>query len=311
MPCFRPLKGYRAAVPGPSGKHPIVFTPRGAEIDRPVTLPCGQCIGCRLAKSREWALRCVHESKLYEQNCFITLTFNDANLPENGSLDHDHWQKFMKRLKSYCRRKFGNEVADGIRFYMCGEYGERLGRPHYHACLFNFDFPDKKYKRVNRVGDKIYTSEILDRCWNKADPGMCEIGDVTFESAAYVARYIMKKITGDDAVAYYGDKKPEYTNMSRRPGIGKGWFDKWKDDVFPSDFIIHQGERHKVPRFYGDLYELHGSDIPSLASRMTHIKGRRKRGAKKHKEDSTDRRLKDRETVQEARVKRLKRGLQE
>lgn len=321
MACFRPLKGYRAAQPGPSGKHPIVFSPRGGEYDRPVTLPCGQCIGCRLERSRQWALRCVHESKLWKDNCFITLTFNDAHLPADGSLDHEHWQLFMKRLKSRVRRKFGSEAADGIRFYMCGEYGPKLGRPHYHACLFNWDFPDKKYKRVNRVGDKIYTSEMLDETWGQADPGMCEIGAVSFDSAAYVARYIMKKVTGDEAETHYWfvdadgvvhDRKPEYTHMSRRPGIGKGWFDRWHGDVFPSDFIVHEGAKHRVPRYYDSLFEMQLQEQGlSRIRKLASLKGKRKRGAAKHKDDSTDRRLRDREIVQNARVTRLKRELEE
>lgn len=299
MPCFRPLKGYRSATPGPSGKHQIVFTPRGGEIDRPVELPCGQCTGCRLNRSREWAIRCVHEAKLYgDRNCFVTLTFNDTHFPPGGSLDHAHWQLFMKRLKSWTRRNQGADQANGIRFYMCGEYGPKLGRPHYHAVLFNFDFPDKKYKRVNREGDRIFTSEVLDKCWGQADPGMCEIGSVTFRSAAYVARYIMDKQTGEDAVAYYGDKKPEYTNMSRNPGIGFGWFQKFGRDAFPSDFLIHDGVRHGVPRYYTGLFEAGGNDT-------TAIKGKRKRGAKRHKADQTDRRLHDREIVKLAQIKRL------
>lgn len=307
MPCYRPLKGYRSAVPGPTGKHPIVFSPRGAEVDRPVLLPCGQCMGCRLNRSLQWALRCVHEAKLYENNCFVTLTYNDASLPENGSLVVAHHQAFMKKLKSYVRRRFGKDAAKGIRFYMCGEYGERLGRPHFHFCLFNWDFPDKKYKRVNALGDRIYTSDILDKIWGNADPGLCEIGSVTFRSAAYVARYITKKITGDDAVAYYGDKLPEYTEMSK--GIGYGWFVKWSKDVFPSDFIVHEGKRQRVPRYYSNLYELSAVHPRQLSTALTSIKGARKRGAAKHKEDTTDRRLKDREVVQLARAERLKREL--
>ena len=319
MPCFRPLKGYRAAQPGPSGKHPIVFVPRGGEVDRPVAVPCGQCVGCRLERSRQWALRCLHESKLYEENCFITLTFNDQHLPADWSLNHDHWVKFYKKLKSRVAYHVSDEKAEGIRFYMCGEYGTRYGRPHYHACLFNYDFPDKKYKRVNQVGDKIYTSELLDDVWGQADAGMCEIGSVSFESAAYVARYIMKKVTGDEADVYYTyvddygevhNRKPEYTNMSRRPGIGKGWYEKWSKDVFPADYIIHNGVKHRPPRYYEGLFEMTHQSPGTLANKMMHIKAKRKRGAARHKKDTTDRRLHDREIVQQARVTRLKREIQ-
>lgn len=289
----------------PAGKARVVFSNADADHHRPVTLPCGQCTGCRLDRSRDWAIRCVHESKLYEDNCFITLTFNDAHLPADGSLNHEHWQLFMKRLKSFCRRKYGSAVADGIRFYMCGEYGPKLGRPHYHACLFNFDFADKKYKRVNAVGDRIYSSDILDSVWGQADPGMCEVGSVTFKSAAYVARYIMDKKTGDDSVAHYGHLLPEYTKMSNRPGIGFGWFQKFKGDVFPSNEVIHEGISHPVPRYYATLAERSGMDVPSLVSRD---KRKSKLGGFYVGPDATDRRLNDRRVVKEARLTRLPRG---
>ena len=119
-------------------------------------LPCGQCIGCRLEYSRQWAIRCMHEASLYEDNCFITLTYDQDHLPHDRSLNKSHFQKFMKRL----RKRFGG----GIRFYHCGEYGERTRRPHYHACIFNFDFSDKKlFKIVNN--HRLYTSEQLEELW--------------------------------------------------------------------------------------------------------------------------------------------------
>ena len=136
MPCYRPIKGYRSRrLNAETGKRPVVFNPRDGFYDQPVDLPCGQCIGCRLERSRQWAIRCVHEASLHERNCFITLTYRDECLPTNGSLDLDAFQKFMKRL----RRRFG----EGVRFFHCGEYGENFGRPHYHAILFNLDFSDK------------------------------------------------------------------------------------------------------------------------------------------------------------------------
>lgn len=296
MPCFRPLKAYRTI----GGK--IVFKDTsGAAIERPLVLPCGQCVGCRLQRAQTWALRCVHESKMYDDNCFITLTYNDANLPDDGSLRHSDFQKFMKRFKERVRYS-GNKSR--IRFYMCGEYGEKLGRPHYHACVFNYDFPDKKYKRVNALGDKVYTSEFLDECWNMADPGICEIGSVTMQSAGYVARYIMKKITGDDAVAHYGDLEPEYTEMSK--GIGKAWFEKNQRDVFPSDFIVHDGKKLAVPRFYGDLYEL---NFPSAMLSVKHSRMRKHGNPMLVKDDDQESRRKVREEVTQLRIKRLKREL--
>ena len=133
MPCYTPLKGWRSQERTESGKRAITFRLREGYADMPVDVPCGQCIGCRLERSRQWAVRCMHEASLYENNCFITLTYNEDHIPSDGSLKKDHFQKFMKRL----RKKFGA----GIRFFHCGEYGAELSRPHYHAILFNFDPP--------------------------------------------------------------------------------------------------------------------------------------------------------------------------
>lgn len=296
MPCYRPLKAYRTI----NGQ--IVFRDTtGHAIERALSLPCGQCIGCRLQRSAVWALRCVHEAKMYERNCFITLTYNDSCLPDNGSLRVDDWQRFMKRLKE--RVRYSGDLSK-IRFYMCGEYGEKFGRPHYHACLFNYDFPDKKYKRYNALGDKIYTSELLDDVWKLSDPGVCEIGSVSMQSAGYVARYIMKKILGPDAVAYYGDRLPEFTNMSK--GIGKAWFEKNRRDVFPSDFLVHDGVKLSVPRYYDGLYEL---SFPDAFLSVKHARMRKNGNALVLRDDDKDRRLKVRETVTTSRVSRLKKEM--
>lgn len=264
MPCYYPLTAWRSKIKNPSGKYGIVFVKENANIDEELLIPCGQCIGCRLEHSRQWAMRCVHESSLYDDNCFLTLTYNDENLPPNETLIHDDFQLFMKRL----RKKFGN----GIRYYMCGEYGEEqdekkaeingIGRPHYHACVFNFDFTDKEhYRTVN--GFRLYTSETLNKLWGK---GYCIIGDVTFESAAYVARYIMKKQKGKlDPDLHYNRGldaetgeikliKPEYTQMSRRPGIASAWWTEFKDDTL-KDFVTIRGMKMKPPKYYDKLLE--------------------------------------------------------
>ena len=146
MPCFKPLTAIDKGTDPETGKkiihflkrfnheHSIFIPDKGVEV---IKLPCGQCIGCRIDRTKQWAIRCIHESKLHNKNCFITLTFNDEHLDSAGSLQKRDFQLFMKRL----RKRFPN---DNIRYYHCGEYGEQLNRPHHHACLFNFDFPDKK-----------------------------------------------------------------------------------------------------------------------------------------------------------------------
>lgn len=256
MTCYHPLQGYRSKELTESGKYRIVFSPRDGYVDLPMTVPCGQCVGCRLSRSKQWAVRCMHEASLYDQNCFITLTYNDDNLPRDKSLKLSHFQNFMKRLRK--------SAGSGVRFYHCGEYGPKHGRPHYHAILFNFDFFDKRYL-FSPEGEKIYRSAELERLWPY---GYSTVGDVTYQSAAYVARYIMKKVVGKGAEAYYEGRKPEYTTMSRRPGIGKAWFTEFYEDVFPDDFVIVDGRKQSVPRYYDSLYEYtYPSDFESVKFR--------------------------------------------
>lgn len=251
MPCYKPLQAWRGRV-GKSGKRAIVFNRRNAcdsLVKSELRVPCGQCIGCRLERSRQWAMRCVHEASQYADNCFVTLTYDDDHLPEDGSLNVRDFQLFMKRL----RKEFGS----GIRFFQCGEYGEQLGRPHHHAILFNFDFKDK-YEWVLRNSMQTFRSATLERLWPH---GLSEIGSVTFESAAYVARYVMKKVSGIDAVEHYVDEdsgvilKPEYVTMSRRPGIAAGWFRKWLRDVYPHDYAVFRGIKMRPPKFYDKMFE--------------------------------------------------------
>ena len=244
MPCYHPITGYRSRVVNPSGKRSIVFNPRDGYTDLPVTVPCGQCIGCRLERSRQWAIRCVHEASLHDENCFVTLTFDDAHLDPEGSLRKEDFQKFMKRL----RRKRG-----AVRYFHCGEYGDLNNRPHHHACLFGINFPDREMWSTNN-GVPMFVSEELSELWPF---GYATIGEVTFESAAYVARYIMKKQTGKEAQAYYGSRIPPYNTMSRRPGIGSDWIDRYQGDVYPGDFVVIRNDVIcKPPKFYDTRLDL-------------------------------------------------------
>lgn len=301
MPCYRPLSGYRSQTVNESGKRSIVFNINAGFSDMPVELPCGQCIGCRLERSRQWAIRCTHEASLWEQNAFITLTYSPEHLPPDNSLNVEHFQLFMKRL----RKKFGT----GIRYFHCGEYGEKFKRPHYHACLFNFDFPDKQLLRLNHDGDKLYTSEVLNEIWGK---GHTIIGDVTFESAAYCARYITKKITGENSESHYQhiceisgeitQRKPEYTTMSRRPGIGMGWFEKYNSEIFANDFIFLNGKKLRPPKYYNQKYELINYDYYQI------IKKKRDKILQPFTENSHWTRLRTREKIQLLRFSQLQRS---
>lgn len=302
MPCYYPMQAYRARSLNESGKRGIVFSLKDGYQDMPVTLPCGQCIGCRLERSRQWAVRCVHEAQMYDDNCFITLTYSNDFLPPDGSLSVRDFQLFMKRL----RKRFG----DGIRFFHCGEYGEKFRRPHYHALLFNFDFVDKTlWKEVN--GQKLYRSKALEELWPY---GHSSVGTATFESAAYVARYIMKKVNGDDSFLHYANVdvdtgevlsvlKPEYTTMSRRPGIGKAWFDKFGSDVFPRDEVVVRGKKMRPPKYYDSVYELIDPDD------ALRIKVRRRAAAKVHSDDCTPERLHVRRVCKERQIKSLVRNV--
>jgi len=253
MPCYHPLTAVVLAKEGLSGKKVISLSKRALSLcatkDNTIQLPCGKCRGCRHDRARQWAIRCVHESQLHDKNCFITLTFDEKHVNKKGSLVKSDFQNFMKRLRKHF---YGNQKSD-IKYYHCGEYGEQFERPHHHACLFNFDFPDKQEQKTKN-GRQYFQSPILSKLWDK---GMHSIGPVTYDSAAYVARYIIKKINGELAPGHYQGRLPEYTTMSRRPAIGLDWYKKYHDtDLYPRDYVALQGVTQKIPKFYDLKYEL-------------------------------------------------------
>ena len=257
MPCFHPIVAKRV-YDARTDSYKIIFGQTQVE-GQVLYLPCGQCIGCRIARSREWAARCVHEASLYKENCFITLTYDPEHLPKDGSLHVEHFQNFMKRL----RKRFQGKK---IRFLHCGEYGSQGKRPHFHALLFGFDFPDKKLFKIVK-GNKIYRSAILESLWTD---GFSTIGAVTFESCAYVARYVTKKVTGPAADEHYQGRKPEYITMSRRPGVASGWFEKYYSDVFPQDFVVlKDGRKVATPRYYMKQLEKY---YPELYDKVSEVR---------------------------------------
>jgi hypothetical protein len=267
MTCFNPLTAWKSRDPDDwhNGKSRMVFQ---KEIGLPGTetkLPCGQCAGCRLARSREWAIRCMHEAKLHENNCFVTLTYNDENLSlVNGlpTLCKRNFVLFMKKL----RKKYGN----GIRFFQCGEYGEKLCRPHHHAIIFGHDFRDRLlFSR--QFGVDLFTSVDLQKLWGH---GFCTIGTVTFDSACYTSRYIMAKQLGKTADEYYNGREPEYITMSRRPGIGRRFYDKFKDDMYSYDkCVVLNNFVLKPPKYYDSLYDIDNHE------RLKALKKQRKESA--------------------------------
>lgn len=291
MPCFTPLKAYRAPGGG------VAFDSTKGYADRPLELACGQCRGCRAERARQWAVRCVHEAQMHTRwvngvkvpnNSFITLTYRPDKLPDDLSLDVSHWQKFAKRV----RKELGP-----FRFFHCGEYGDTNLRPHYHACMFGIDFNEDRIELKRSNGMALYTSPTLERLWGY---GMVSIGNLDYESAAYVARYVAKKITGQAAAEHYlrldessGEVwavRPEYCTMSRRPGIGSTWFDNFMSDVYPADEVVHKGKKHLPPKFYdGRLPE----------KDLEFFKAKRRAAALRRSVDLTPERLRVREKIAE------------
>ena len=251
MSCFHPLYGYKSS----SGKWLSEQTYHKQE---PMTIPCGQCTGCRSEYSRQWALRNMHEASLYKNNCFITLTYDKKNLPQNNSLDKKAFPKFIRSLRKRNKRDKKNQ----IRYYACGEYGDDFGRPHYHAILFNY-YPDDTV----HLKKQLYTSKSLSDAWG--NKGHVSVGNVTFQSAAYVSNYVQKKINGKQKLDHYTNtdtgewREPEFSLMSRKDGIGKLWFDKYYKDIYQTgkDGLHMNGKFMKPPKYYDTKYK---EDFPEF-----------------------------------------------
>lgn len=298
MACFYPLDAWQNPHSGE-----LRFKDPRVSHWKYMRLPCSQCSGCRLEYSRQWAVRCMHEASLYgENNSFITLTYNEEFVPHDFSLRPKDFTDFMKRLRAHF-------APQRIRYYMCGEYGELHQRPHFHACLFNCYFSDRYAWRKSDSGETLYRSPTIEKLWTF---GHVEMGDVTFESAAYVARYMMKKVRGDMAHEHYkvvdsetGEiywRVPEYARMSLKPGIGAAWFDKYKAEVFPLDRVVSRGIEVTPPRYYLDL--LRREDEAMYKA----IKEERYKNGKEVSTDNTVERLRVKEVVHRARVSKLKRN---
>lgn len=299
MPCYHPLRAYRSVERHESGKHRISFKSVGSMRAEAFSLPCGQCMGCRSDRSNEWALRLLHERKMHGpgQSHFVTLTYSDEHVPVSYSLDKPALQKFHKRVYFHKGGK--------LRYFACGENGDEFGRPHFHTLLFGPEFSDLKYLRTNERGDKLYTSEEMSGLWPY---GLHEIGEVTFESAAYVARYCMKKVNGKLADDHYWQPSPidgqmyrrasEFAVMSNRPGIGATWARKFASDCFPSDFLVVEGRKFPVPEYYRKLL------LDDAEARKLQLARMRKANTKAQKWNRTTERLRVREAVHQDRLEK-------
>lgn len=253
----------------------------------------------------------MHEAQMHEANCFITLTYDEEHLPEDGSLVLRDWQLFAKKLRA---------GVGAFRFFHCGEYGDRKGRPHYHAAIFSKDFrSDRTREEASRTGLPQWSSAALAAAW---EHGRHRISALTFESAAYVARYVMGKQTGDGKWRHYGTKiqvdqghfgavhaksvfllKPEYSTMSRRPGLGQAWIHAFMSDVYPRDEVMINGHATRPPKFYDKEYE----KVDPVGYRKLIL--RRLEKGEEHSIDNTYWRLATRETVARAGANQLSRDL--
>lgn len=255
MACTSPITAFRSRTANDNGKRPLVFSHVGGYGDLPVVIPCGNCIGCRIDRTRSWALRCVHESKLHTFNSFVTLTYDDEHLPDDTGIDKTTLQLFFKRLR---------KAGFSFRYFACGEYGDTSKRPHYHVIFFGEDFhADRRLYKRGPTGN-LYTSDALTKAWGF---GHAIIASFSYQTAAYVASYVVKRRTGKDADEHDDYSRLEYTTgqllqvqrefvlMSRRPGLGSDWYEKFKDDAFPSDFLVNQDKKFSVPRYYYNKLE--------------------------------------------------------
>lgn len=314
MSCYHPLKGFKIGIHEKTGKNNYKIVPYEtdhlelypdgnwyptsdkfiSDLARNWTnssdfieIPCGQCVGCRLDYSRQWANRCLMELEYHAESWFITLTYDDDHVPwtecthpetgeiiEHQTLVKKDFQDFMKRLRKNYSVKYPD--AEKLRFYACGEYGSQTFRPHFHAIIFGLHLDDLVPYGTNAQGDPLYNSQFISECWH--NNGYAVIGQVTWETCAYVARYIMKKLKGDAAEFYeLNNITPEFTLMSRRPGIAYQWYED-HPDIYSYDLISLKtpkgGKLIKPPRYFDRLYDV------TYPSDMARIKEARKSFAK-------------------------------
>lgn len=277
MACYHPLRLWIIGTKD-NGKMKTVVTSHSQEYlqvgtqeyfaEDSLSIPCGQCVGCRLEYSRQWASRCMLESKYHDENYFLTLTYDEEHVPHSEYVDMEtgeikdiltlhkkDLQDFNKRLRSALSRRGDS----GFRFYACGEYGSLSARPHYHMIAFGLHLDDLIKYKDTKTGT-LYNSPFLDKIWKN---GHVVVGSVTFESCAYVSRYIMKKKKGQEADVYdYYNITPEFTVMSRKPGLARLYFEEHSESMYQFDGIVLPGGRFsQPPRYFDKLMEAIDEDL--------------------------------------------------
>lgn len=272
MPCYHPLKAWHVGYHD-SGKDKYKITSYSTNYVKDaladsIDIPCGKCIGCRLDYSRQWADRCMLELKNHKESWFCTFTYDSDHLPINYRVNEEtgevtnaatlckrDFQLFMKRL----RKNYAAKGKDNHLMYFCaGEYGDNTFRPHYHAIMFGLELDDLVLYKRTVDGYIYYNSEFLRSCWQK---GEVVITNVTWDTCAYTARYIMKKQYGSAAEVYEKyNIVPEFTLMSRKPAIGRVFYDENKGWIFDTDLIFIGTEKGshsiKPPKYYRRLFDI-------------------------------------------------------
>lgn len=303
--CLKPLTAWQHTK---DGGQPVFKKPLTPIHYTPLKLKCNNCSDCLKNRKTEWSLRLLHESYQYEHNQFITLTYDDENLPAHNHLIYKDYQDFMKRLrKAY--------PASVIRFAVSSEYGEKFGRPHFHAIIYNLYLPD--LDQVGKSsGHPIYESPNITKIWGK---GAVKIGEVNRETCMYVAKYMTKKDVSKwdgidhetgEIIAEFNDKGEIYRipprhRYSTHPGIGHDFAKKWYKDFIPSGFIVHDGKKYPVPDYYLTVAERY---YPELALIIAEMKIERMKALKteQFKANNTLQRLKSRIKYNDAIEKRYK-----
>lgn len=241
MPCAKPIRAYRAATGGP-----LLFNPpnthQGATTYTALDVPCGHCLPCRDEQARQTAVRIYHESQLWIENSFITLTYHDTNIPKYGSLDYSHLVKFWKRL----RKQIGE-----LRYYAVGEYGDKTLRPHYHACIFGHAFIEDRII-TKQSPHLLWTSPTLERIWGL---GNVTVGALNFQTARYTASYVTKKLRSKQRYVRIDEETGELIPVTQprafmSRNIGKDWWITYGHQLKDHDQVIINGKRQKPPRAY-------------------------------------------------------------
>lgn len=263
MACFYP----RTMYPPLGGGRPTFVRPAGHS-GRTVVVRCGQCIGCRADVSRDWATRIIDEARFYQSNWFVTLSFDDEHLPDDLCVRRDDVQLFVMRAAKAAKRR-GLLEGSGLRCFYNGEYGTETKRPHYHLILFGLGLTDlKKWKR-NERGEQMWTSPFLEKVWGK---GRVIIGSVSAESAGYVAGYAVRDKWAKSKVYELVDPETgecrertrPFIGMSRRPGIGRRFVEKFGGQFLAGDFSVVNGRKRPNPPYYHRVLEQLSADAAAV-----------------------------------------------